>query len=332
VVHTASQEVPTAIVVNERPVAEEGRVVILGLNESRTDVTLRMGMNGLEAALAVGSILGVSLREEFGLAFPEKKGWLDEEYTLEEQGVAFGDELIYKKKYFIADEELARSDEDDVRLMYPQCVDGLVNGFFKCTQGHVVGLAALQARVFQAQHDGAAPSIQELAEFLPLEYRDGATVKCVIDTAEGMSLMSGMDAMYQLVHICTSLEGYGITWYIVSDSFGRRVAGGPLEKIPVLMGIGRDGVYRANHKTKETLEKYPLSMIEQWACSKETFIFDFGANRENGHWGISTRAGRKIAQILLGYQRLLAIRDQLVQSRKAARIASGSSFVLIDDQ
>ncbi len=56
------------------------------------------------------------------------------------------------------------------------------------------------------------PSIQEIAEYLPPEYRDGATVKCVIDAVEGMNLMGGMDAMFQFVHICSSLEGYGITW------------------------------------------------------------------------------------------------------------------------
>lgn len=306
---------------------------VLGLDGSRTDVVLRWDMTGLQAALAVGALMCVTLREEFGLAFPEKKGWLDEEQSLREQGLVFGDELIYKKKYFIADEELARCDENDVRLMYPQCVDGLVNGFFKCTQGHVVGLAALQARVCQAEHNGVAPSIQELADFLPVEYRDGATVKCVIDSTEGMSLMSGMDAMYQFVHICTSLEGYGITWYVVSDSFARRVPGGPLEKVPILMGISRLGVYRSNHKTKETLEQYALTMIEQWACSKDTFIFDFGTHRQAGQWGIATRAGRKIAQILLGYQRLLALRDELVRKRKEARsvaLSSSSSFVLLD--
>ncbi len=56
---------------------------------------------------------------------------------------------MFKKKYFIADEELTRSDEIDVRLLYAQCVDGLVSGFFRCDQGHVIGLAALEARVYK---------------------------------------------------------------------------------------------------------------------------------------------------------------------------------------
>ncbi len=56
------------------------------------------------------------------------------------------------QKYFIADEELSRADEVDVRLLYPQCVDGLVSGFFfRCDKGHVIGLAALEARVFQGE-------------------------------------------------------------------------------------------------------------------------------------------------------------------------------------
>ncbi len=44
-----------------------------------------------------------------------------------------------------------------------------------------------------ALHNERMPTIQELTEFLPLEHRDGATVKCVIDQVEGMSLMTGME-------------------------------------------------------------------------------------------------------------------------------------------
>lgn len=115
--------------------------------------------------------------------------------------------------------------------------------------------------------------------------------------------------MFQFVHICTSLVGFGVTWYIVSDSFAPRVPGGPPEKVPVLLGLGRDGVFRTHYRTKENLEQYPLATIKQWVCTRETFVFDFGSARD-GHWGIMTRAGRTIAQILLGYNRLLSVRAQ----------------------
>ncbi len=142
--------------------------------------------------------------------------------------------------------------------------------------------------------------------------------------------------MFQFVHICSSLDGYGITWYVVSDTLARRVASGPLEKVPVLLGIGRGGVYRSNYKTKETIEHYPLAAIEQWGGSKDAFVFDFGAANREAHWGIATKAGRKIAQILQGYMRLLALRTEELARRKEERLlrplsAGSGSFVMIKE-
>lgn len=180
--------------INEAPPdANDATFVVCGLDGSSRTLGLRLTLTGLQAALAAGAQLGSTRREDFGLAFPEKRGWLDEESTLGEQGLCDGDTLVYKKKYFIADEELSRRDEVDIRLLYPQCVDALVSGFFRGEVGHLVGLAALEARVYQAAHGERMPSVQQLSEFLPVEHRDGATVKCVIDQVGAMSLMSEME-------------------------------------------------------------------------------------------------------------------------------------------
>jgi hypothetical protein len=42
-------------------------------------------------------------------------------------------------------------------MLYPQCVDGLVSGFFRCDYGIVIGLAALQTRVYKAFHQETMP-------------------------------------------------------------------------------------------------------------------------------------------------------------------------------
>ncbi len=72
-------------------------LLVCGLDGSQNTIELRLGMTGLEAALAVGSFLGVTKREEFGLAFPAKKGWLDEDQSLADQGLRAADTLIFKK-------------------------------------------------------------------------------------------------------------------------------------------------------------------------------------------------------------------------------------------
>lgn len=292
-----------------------GQLTIRGLNGSRNEVEVDLRLSASDACYHIGRVLGVKLLREFGLAYPEKRGWLDEEWSLFKMGIRSGHELVYKKKYFIADEEISRDDEVDISFMFPQCVEGFINGAFRCSQGHAIGLAALRARVFQAEGRGNLPSVSEMAEFLPPDMRNGATVKCVIDQVEGMKTLPKLDAMYQFVHVCSTLPGYGITAYVVGDACARRAVAGAMEKIPVLLGVGRDGIFRINQKTKETMESFSLNMIDSWSCGKQTFVIDFGTNRPSGHWGVVTRSGRIIGQIIGGYQRLLKERSDDLRKR-----------------
>ncbi len=281
------------------------------LDKTVRHVMLDLRFSGLEAGLQVGRELRVTLINEFGLAFPDKGGWLDEELALLAQGITAVSELVYKKKFFVADEELTPRDEVDVGLMYPQCVDGLLHGSFKCSQTHAVGLAALQAVVTTAEGKNG-PSVSELAELLPPDMRNGAAVKCVMDQLEGMQALSAAEARFQLVHICSLLPGYGVSAYVVGDTSARRsVAISSLEKTPVLLGVSREGISRMSHKTRECLELYQYSMLESWAAGRQTFVCDFGSNRTQGQWGVSTRSGRVIAQLITGYQRLLKERNKL---------------------
>ena len=123
----------------EKPVAESPRSPVVSLAIRCLDRTVRPVMmdlrfSGLEAGMHVGRQLGVMLLAEFALAFPDKGGWLDEEMNLLSQGVTGSSELVFKKKFFVADEELSPQAEVDIALMYPQCVDGLLHGSFKCNQ------------------------------------------------------------------------------------------------------------------------------------------------------------------------------------------------------
>jgi hypothetical protein len=305
--------------VDADPVSEEASVSprllvvslkICGLDKSVREMTLDLRMNALDAATYVGHQLKVKLVAEFGLAFPEKGGFLDEDLSLQAQNVQAGSELVYKKKFFVADEELLPTDVMDIVLMYPQCVDGLMRGSFKCSQSHAVGLAALQAVVL-GEHK-AGPSVSELAELLPPDMRNGAAVKCVMDQLEGMKQgLSPNEARFQLVHICSLLPGYGVSAYVVGDSSVRRsVAVSSMEKTPVLLGVSRAGISRMNSKTRECLELYPFYMLESFSVGRQTFVCDFGSNRTLGQWGVSTRSGKVISQLICGYQRLLHGRNK----------------------
>ena len=266
------------------------------------------------------------LVREFGLAFPEKhRSWLDEESSLISQGVCTGSVLIYKKKYFIADEELTPEDAIDVRLMYPQCVDGFLHGSFRCSQTHAITLATLQAVVLATTtKDGnlsviedderSTPSVAALAELLPTGMRNGATVKCVMDGLENSQTLSRTEARFQLVHICSLLSGYGVSAYVVGDAAVRRSGAiSSIEKTPMLLGIGREGISRIHYKTKEVLEHYSLAQLEWFAVGRQTFVMSFGPHRLAGHLGVSTRSGHLIAQLVQGYRTLLALRNAKMQ-------------------
>ena len=318
-----SQPVPTrratapALVEDVAP-KETGEKLLLtvrGLDGRSVEVEMDAGLSGLEAGIRTGKQLGVTLVREFGLAIPDKGGWLDEEMSLAAQGVVDKSELVYKKKFFIADEELTPRDAVDIALMYPQCVNGLLQSSFKCSQTHAIGLAALQAVVVLQESQGRlAPSVSELADFLPLEMRNGAAVKCVMDQLENMKELDAAEAKFQFVHICSLLPGYGVSAYVVGDASARRSGAiSSMEKTPVLMGVSREGISRLNHKTRECLELYPFYMLQSWAVGRQTFVCDFGAHRAAGHWGVSTRSGRVIAQLISGYQRLMKERQHKSQ-------------------
>jgi hypothetical protein len=174
-------------------------------------------------------------------------------------------------------------------------------------------LATLQAIVaLESGGGGNGPSVSELAELLPPDYRNGAAVKCVMDQLESMKgVLSAVEARFQLVHVCSLLPGYGVSAYVVGDTSARRSGAiSSLEKTPVLLGVSREGISRLNHKTRECLELYRYSMLESWYVGRQTFVCDFGSNRTQGHWGVSTRSGRVIAQLISGYQRLLSERNK----------------------
>jgi hypothetical protein len=307
--------------VDAPPVVEEVAVVsprsviavlkICGLDKSVREMTLDLRFNALDAANWIGNELKLKLVGEFGLAFPEKGGFLDEEQSLAAQNVVAGSELIFKKKFFIADEELLPSDPD-VAFMYPQCVDGLLRGSFKCSHAHAVGLAALQAVVL-GETSKTDPSVSELAELLPPDVRNGAAVKCVMDQLEGMKQgLTANEARFQLVHICSLLPGYGVSAYVVGDTSVRRSnAISSMEKTPVLLGVSRDGISRINHKTREVLDVYPFRMLEGFTVGRQTFVCEFA----KGQWGVSTRSGKLISQLICGYIRLLQERNKKAASK-----------------
>jgi hypothetical protein len=306
-----------------KPELEESKVIgelqVVGPNAVPHSITLDLRFTAREACLYIGEVLKVRLREEFGLAYPQG-GWLDESQSLYDLGLSAGSEVAFKKKFFVADEELRPEDGADIELMYPQCAESFRNGAFECSLEHAIGLGALQACVQQHQYqlpevDGVpvTPSVSELAELLPLDMRNGATVKCVMDQLEGMTALSKAEAMFQFVHICSLLGGYGISAYVVGDASARRSSAiSSMEKTPVLLGVGRQGIFRMHYKTQQVLEHYAFDQLEFFAVGKQSFVLSFGIHRQTqGHWGVSTRSGRLIAQLIDGYIRLLKKRNQV---------------------
>lgn len=281
---------------------------ICGLDKSVRSITVDLRLNALEAACWIGRELKIKLVGEFGLAFPEKGGFLDEELSLAAQNVVADSELVFKKKFFIADEELQPCDPD-IMFMYPQCVEGLLRGSFKCSSTHAVGLAALQAVVLGEQSK-SGPSVSELAELLPPDMRHGAAVKLVMDQLEGMKQgLSASEAKFQLVHICSLLPGYGVSAYVVGDTSVRRSSAiSSMEKTPVLLGVSRDGISKIHHKTREVLEVFPFKLLEGYTVGRQTFVCEFSGGK--GQWGVSTRSGKLIAQLICGYVRLLQERNK----------------------
>ncbi|MFH4981417.1 hypothetical protein AB6A40_008126 [Gnathostoma spinigerum] len=225
--------------------------------------------------------------------------WLDHGKTLREQAINDDETLVLRRKYFFSDTNVDCRDPVQLNLLYEQCKMGVLQGNHPVSRDMACHLAALQCQIqygdLQESRQRNA-SFLDLRELLPKEYtKSRENEKRIIDAYREVAGTTELDAKKKYVHMCRSLNTYGVTFFVVKEKVK-----GKNKLVPRLLGVNKECVMRVDERTKEVLQEWPLEQVRRWAASPRTFTLDFG-DYQDGYYSVQTADGEKIAQLIAGY-------------------------------
>jgi talin len=81
-----------------------------------------------EHVILVAEKLDLPNPEEYSFLVPGNPRWLNSSEPLSQQNVDEGQMVIFKKKYFVTDMQVDKSDVKQLSLLYHQCQKAIVGG------------------------------------------------------------------------------------------------------------------------------------------------------------------------------------------------------------
>lgn len=85
--------------------------------------------------------------EEYSFLLPGATRWLISADPLSTQNVDEGQMVVFKKKYFVTDQNVDKSDMKQLGLLYHQCQKAIVSGEYPCSTEEALSFGALQMQV-----------------------------------------------------------------------------------------------------------------------------------------------------------------------------------------
>lgn len=245
----------------------------------------------------IGGKIGLEKTEEYGLQIEGADKWLNNTQSLQDQGVTEHTILKFKKRYFVDDLNVDKSDPIQLHLVYLQSRDAILTGEYPVQLEEAMQFAAIQLQVEVGNID---PSVHNdkwfrRSDFLPVAHHKKATWKEIARQWEKCANMNKINAYYRYVQTCRQLPTYGITTFEVREKQEDK-----RKLVTVLLGVTRDSVMRMDLHTKEVIKAYPLEHVRRWAAAKTTFTLDFGTY-EKDYYTVETSRGEEISQLLSGY-------------------------------
>eukprot|EP00005_Dracoamoeba_jomungandri_P004888 CAMPEP_0174252644 /NCGR_PEP_ID=MMETSP0439-20130205/2023_1 /TAXON_ID=0 /ORGANISM="Stereomyxa ramosa, Strain Chinc5" /LENGTH=2477 /DNA_ID=CAMNT_0015333213 /DNA_START=52 /DNA_END=7482 /DNA_ORIENTATION=+ len=228
----------------------------------------------------------------------EAKMWLHPTQALCEQGVSEDQVLLLKKKFYVDDANVDRSDPVQLHLVYVQSHEAVVNGEHTLTKQDALNFGALQLQIAYGtfdpnKHDKAFIK-SKMSELVPKQYARKVKPTELMTEWKKIVNMVEVNAKYRYVQAVRSLKSYGITYYDVRwKPINRR----RLE--PVRLGITRDNIV-VTDLTGAVKEDRPLIHLKRWAAADNSFTLDFGDYRDE-YMSLQTEEGTAISQQLAGY-------------------------------
>ncbi len=257
-------------------------------------VVATQGETAAEMIAQIGAKIGLQNTEEYGIKMGER--WLDQNRPLSEQGVHDLSQVEFKKRYFVDDLNVDKSDPIQLHLVYLQSRDAILTGEYPVQLEEAIQIAAVQLQVEMGNYDPQTHNDEwfHRSEFLPAAHQKKVNWTDIARAWQKMVNMSKMNAYYKYVQTCRQLPTYGITTFEVRE---KRDQG---KLVTVLLGVTRDSVMRMDLNTKEVIKAYPLEHVRRWAAAKTSFTLDFGTY-EKDYYTVATSRGEEISQLLSGY-------------------------------
>jgi talin len=133
----------------------------------------------------------------------------------------------------------------------------------------------------------------DLEKFLPQEYaKDKSVEKKIFNEHRKNIPLTAHNAKYRYVQLCRALKTYGTTFFLVKEYMkvviiifvALRDAPSPdlqgkQKLVPVLLGVNRDSIMKADQETKRILVTWKLPQVLRWASGPNHFTLDFGDDR-----------------------------------------------------
>ena len=162
---------------------------------------------------------------EYGLQVTSKNlkfpRWLNREVSLQEQ-LGEGEKLIFKKKFFVSDANIDKSNEMQLHLIYTQAKQAILSGDYPCEEHQAVEFASLQMQAEVGNYDKKKHTQEwfEEAKYLPPSHakQKKKLWKKIEALWEKQHVgMTTQNAKQRYVQRCRELPTYGITTFEVKE-------------------------------------------------------------------------------------------------------------------
>jgi talin len=101
----------------------------------------------------IGGKIGLEKTEEYGLQIEGADKWLNNTQSLQDQGVTEHTILKFKKRYFVDDLNVDKSDPIQLHLVYLQSRDAILTGEYPVQLEEALQFAAVQLQVEVGNYD-----------------------------------------------------------------------------------------------------------------------------------------------------------------------------------
>ena len=254
----------------------------------------------------IANKVGISTFEEYGLLVEGNTNYLKNPQTLQEQYVKDNDVLEFKKRFFVDDVNVDKSDPVQLHLIYSQSRDAILKGVYPCTLEEATTFASIQLQIETGNYNAQKHVTGWLkkATYLPQAHHKKAVEKVIFKEWEKLVGTPEINAKFRYIQFVRQLATYGITSFDCEEKIQKK------RKLQqVLIGITRDSVLRMDPESKKILQTWAISKIKRWAAYKNSFTLDFGTH-ENDFYSVQTKFGEEMSQLLSGYIDILLRRQK----------------------